>query len=505
MASEGGPCDDRRVRVGHHGLVYDEPLLFEQGSPGRVGVSLPEPGVPEVPPEELLPPGYVREEMAGFPELSENEVVRHYTRLSQWNHCIDTGFYPLGSCTMKYNPKVNDWVARLPGFSGAHPLQPEEVSQGALELMWSLERWLCEIGGMDRVSLQPAAGAHGELTGMMMIRAYHERQGNPRKKVLLPDSSHGTNPSSAATCGYEVVEVKSDERGCMTPAGVAAEMDEEVAALMVTNPNTLGLFEEDVKEVADVVHAKGGLVYCDGANLNALLGISRPGDTGVDVLHFNLHKTFSTPHGGGGPGAGPVGVKAPLVPYLPVPVVEKDGDVFRLDADMPHSIGKVRSFYGNFAVLVRAYSYIRSMGAANLRRASELAVLNANYLRVKLRSHYHIPYDRPCMHECVISDKLQRQFGVETLDIAKRLIDYGYHPPTVYFPLIVKGAMLIEPTETESVETLDGFVAAMRCIGEEAQAHPELLREAPSSPIASRLDEVGAARRLRLRWAGSDQ
>lgn len=481
-------------------MVYEEPLLFEQGSPGRVGVSLPELDVPAVLPEELLPVGYVREELAGFPEMSESEVVRHYTRLSQWNHCIDSGFYPLGSCTMKYNPKVNEVVARFDGFSKVHPLQPQELSQGALELMWLLERCLCEIGGMDRVSLQPAAGAHGELTGMMMIRAYHAELGNPRRKVLLPDSSHGTNPSSAATCGYEVVQVASDERGCMDPAAVAAQMDEEVAALMVTNPNTLGLFEESIKEVAEAVHAKGGLVYCDGANLNALLGLSRPGDAGVDVLHFNLHKTFSTPHGGGGPGAGPVGVKAPLVPFLPLPVVEKDGETFRLDTNRPRSIGRVRSFYGNFAVMVRAYAYIRSMGAAGLHRASEVAVINANYLRAKLRSHYHVPYNRPCMHECVISDRLQRQLGVQTLDIAKRLMDYGYHPPTVYFPLIVKGAMLIEPTETESKETLDGFIEAMRSIADEAKENPDLLREAPSNPIVSRLDEVRAARQLRLRW-----
>jgi glycine dehydrogenase subunit 2 len=366
--------------------------------------------------------------------------------------------------------------------------------------MYELERYLAEVSGMDRVSLQPAAGAHGELLGMMLIRAYLEARGNPRKRVLVPDSAHGTNPASSAICGYQVVQIKSGPRGHVEPQAVAEAMDEDVAAIMVTNPNTLGLFEACIAEIAKIVHGKGGQVYCDGANLNAIMGISRPGDMGIDVLQFNLHKTFSVPHGGGGPGAGPVGLKAHLAPFMPVPVVAKKGERFVLDYDLPSSVGKIRAFYGNFAALVRAYAYIRSLGPSGLRRVAEVAVINANYLMSQLKSHYHLPYDRVCKHECVFSDARQLPHQVTTLDIAKRLMDYGFHPPTIYFPLIVRGARMIEPTETETKETLDQFIAAMRRIAEEAEREPELVRSAPHKTKVSRLDEVKAARQPNLRW-----
>jgi len=492
--------------IGIHGLAFNEPLLFDQGSSGRTGCSLPEVDVPEVKTERLLPKKLLRRDIPGFPELSEVEVVRHFTRMSQWNYGVDLGFYPLGSCTMKYSPKINEEVWQLPGLSRAHPYQPESLVQGALELMYELERYLAEVSGMDRVSLQPAAGAHGELLGMMLIRAYLESKGNPRKRVLVPDSAHGTNPASSAICGYQVVQIKSGPKGYVEPQSVAEVMDEDVAAIMVTNPNTLGLFEEPIAEVAKIVHSKGGQVYCDGANLNAILGISRPGDTGIDVLQFNLHKTFSVPHGGGGPGAGPVGLKAHLAPFMPVPVVEKKGERFALNHHLPSSVGKVRAFYGNFAALVRAYAYIRSLGPSGLRRVSEVAVINANYLMSQLKSHYHLPYDKFCKHECVFSDARQVPHDVHTLDIAKRLMDYGFHPPTIYFPLIVRGALMIEPTETESKETLDQFIAAMKRIAEEAERDPELVRSAPHKTKVSRLDEVKAARQPNLRWRpkGSD-
>lgn len=485
---------------GAHGLVLDEPLIFERSVTGRKGYSLPACDVPEEDLEKLLPARLRRKELADFPEVSEVDVVRHYVRLSQGNYGIDLGFFPLGSCTMKYNPKINEDLAQLACFLLAHPYQPEELSQGLLQLMFELEGFLTEICGMDRFTLQPAAGAQGELTGLMMIRAYLKSQGEVRKKVLLPDSAHGTNPASSALCGYEVMEIPSDEQGNIDPASLERAMDDQVAALMLTNPNTLGLFERHVLALSEIVHSKGGLVYCDGANLNALLGIARPGDTGADVIQVNLHKTFSTPHGGGGPGAGPVGIKKRLEPFLPVPTVEREGERYYLDYNRPESIGKMRAFYGNFGILVRAYAYIRSMGPEQLREVSETAILNANYLMARLRRSFHLPYDRPCMHEVVLSDKHQAPKGVHTLDIAKRLMDYGFHPPTIYFPLIVKGAMMIEPTETESRESLDGFIAAMKEIAREARHDPDLLRNAPTVTRLSRLDEVEANREPKLRW-----
>ncbi len=486
--------------VGTQGLVFNEPLIFDQGSPGRVGYSLPPCDVPEKPAEALIPPHLLRGPVPGLPEVSEVDVVRHYTRMSQWNYGIDLGFYPLGSCTMKYNPRVNEDVARLPGFRQAHPYLPAEVAQGALQLLWELERDLAEISGLDRVTLHPSAGAHGELTGVMMIRAYHQAQGNPRKKILIPESAHGTNPASSALCGYQVVPIKSGPRGVVEPEAVAAAMDDEVAALMITNPNTLGLFEAHIAELARIVHGKGGQVYGDGANLNAIMGITRPGDWGVDVLQFNLHKTFSQPHGGGGPGAGPVGVRKHLAPFLPVPTVEKTKAGFAPDFDRPQSIGKVRAFAASFGVMVRAYAYIRSLGPDGLKRAAETAVLNANYLMHRLKGTYHLPYDGVCKHECVFSDARQLPHDVKTLDIAKRLMDYGFHPPTIYFPLIVAGALMIEPTETESKETLDQFIDAMEAIAREAQETPDLVRSAPHKPLISRLDETRAARQPVLRW-----
>lgn len=485
---------------GECGLVLNEPLIFERGAKGRKGYSLPRLDVERANPGKIWPAKLIRKDLEGFPEMSEVEVVRHFTHLSQWNYGVDSGFYPLGSCTMKYNPKVNEEVARLPGFAGAHPYQPEEISQGALRLMYDLQRFLAEISGLDRVTLQPSAGAQGELTGMLMIRAYLAERGNPRKKVLVPDTAHGTNPASSALCGYQVVQVKSNERGVLSPMAVEEKMDEGVAALMLTNPNTLGLFEENISQVVEIVHQKGGLVYGDGANLNALMGLARVGDMGVDVLHFNLHKTFSTPHGGGGPGAGPVGVKEHLADYLPVPVIVKEGECFRFDYARPKSIGQVRSFYGNFGVLVRAYAYILSLGSEGLRRASLVALLNANYIRARLKDHYYLPYDLPCMHECVFSDRWQSKFGVTALDIAKRLMDYGFHPPTIYFPLVVQGALMIEPTESEAKETLDQFIEAMVRIAREAETEPELVREAPHKTKIARLDEVLANRKPRLRW-----
>jgi len=490
--SEPRPCDC--VPACH------EPLIFERGAQGRKGYSLPGLDVEKARPEKIWPANYLRKDLEDFPEMSEVEIIRHFTRLSQWNYGVDSGFYPLGSCTMKYNPKVNEDMARLPGFVSAHPYQPEALSQGALQLMFELEKHLAEVSGMDGVTLQPSAGAQGELTGMLMIRAYLADQGNPRQKVLVPDTAHGTNPASSSLCGYRVVQVKSNERGVLSPENIAAKMDEDVAALMVTNPNTLGLFEENIHPIIDLVHRKGGQVYCDGANLNALMGLTRIGDMGIDVLHFNLHKTFSTPHGGGGPGAGPVGVKSHLIDYLPVPVIEKDGENYSFNYGRPKSIGKMRSFYGNFAVLVRAFAYILSMGGEGLKMASLISLLNANYIRARLKEFYHLPYDFPAMHECVFSDKLQNPFGVTALDIAKRLMDYGFHPPTIYFPLVVHGALMIEPTESEAKETLDQFIEVMIRISKEAQTDPKLLREAPHQTKVSRLDEVLANRKPKLRW-----
>ncbi len=482
------------------GLIQDEPLIFEQGGKGRKGYSLPKWDVEKADAGAFSPPSLLREEIEGFPQLSEVDVVRHFTRLSQWNYGVDSGLYPLGSCTMKYNPKVNEEVARMKGFADLHPYSPEFLCQGVLRLMGELEGFLAEVTGMDRVTLQPAAGAQGELTGMMMIRAWFKDRGEKRKKVLVPDTAHGTNLATSTIASYQVVELKSNVNGIISPDQVAQKMDEEVAAIMVTNPNTLGLVEEHLGEIAEVVHGKGGIVYCDGANLNALMGIVKLGDLGVDAVHINLHKTFSTPHGGGGPGAGPVAIKEKLSPYLPIPVIEKRGDLYRFNEDRPQSIGKVRAFYGNFGVLVRAYAYILSMGADGLRRAAEMAVLNANYLMKRLMGHYFLPYERPCMHECVFTDRFQEKHHVSTFDIAKRLIDYGYHPPTIYFPLVVKGALMIEPTETESKENIDRFAETMIEIAKEAETNPDLLREAPRRVKVRRLDEVFAARHPKLRW-----
>ncbi len=482
------------------GLIQDEPLIFERGGKGRKGYSLPRWDVAESEAKNLIPSHLLREDLEGFPQLSEVDVVRHFTRLSQWNYGVDSGFYPLGSCTMKYNPKVNEEIARMSGFANLHPYTPEDLTQGALRLMYELGDFLAEITGMDEVSLQPAAGAHGELTGIRMVKACLQARGNGRKKVLVPDTAHGTNCSTSTIASYQMVEIKSNENGVISPEKVAEQMDEEVAAIMVTNPNTLGLFEEHLAEIAEIVHRKGGFVYCDGANLNALMGIVKLGDLGVDVIHINLHKTFSTPHGGGGPGAGPVAVKKELAPYLPVPVIEKDREVYRLNDDRPHSIGKMRAFYGNFGVILKAYAYILSMGSEGLKRASEMAVLNANYLMKSLKDYYHLPYERPCMHECVFTDRFQEKYHVSTLDIAKRLIDYGYHPPTIYFPLVVKAALMMEPTETESRESLDGFIETMIAIAKEAEENPDLLRQAPQRVKVRRLDEVLAARKPKLRW-----
>jgi glycine dehydrogenase subunit 2 len=472
-------------------------LLFERGSPGRTAFFWPE----EAPPaNEYLPAALLRNEINGFPELAELETLRHFTNLSQRNFSIEGQFYPLGSCTMKYNPKLNEAVARLPGFAQIHPLAPAALLQGALGLIFELESMLAEISGMDAVSAQPAAGAQGELTGLMLVRAFLTERGNPRRKIIVPDTAHGTNPASSTLCGYDVVQITSSDRGIIEPAAVAKVMNEDVAALMITNPNTLGLFENQIQEVCAAVHEKGGLVYLDGANLNALMGIAKPGHMGVDLLHMNLHKTFSTPHGGGGPGAGPVGVKNLLREYLPGPRILKRADGYALVEELPKSVGRVRSFFGNFGVLVRAYAYIVSLGADGLEEVSRMALLNANYIRRRLEKFYAIAFEEPCMHECIFTDRLQQKNGVSTLDIAKRLLDYGYHPPTIYFPLVVHGALMIEPTETETPETLDGFVEAMIAIAQEAQVNPQLVKSAPHTTPVGRLDEARAARKPVLRW-----
>ena len=465
---------------------------------------MPPPDVPPADVAKLLGP-LARTDLPGLPEVSEVDVVRHFTRLSTWNAAVDLGLYPLGSCTMKYNPKLNERVARLPGFATAHPFSPAERVQGLLALFHTLEQLLAEISGMDRVTLQPAAGAQGELAGIMMIRAYHEARGEKRTRVLVPDSAHGTNPASAALNGYEVVSVASGEDGILHPEAVAAAMDEQVAALMVTNPNTLGLFERHIAEICEIVHAKGGLVYGDGANLNALLGIARPGDMGIDVMHMNLHKTFSTPHGGGGPGSGPVCVKKLLAPHLPVPVVVKRKDgAFAWHDEVPGTIGRLHGQHGNVGMLVRAYTYILSLGAGGLRRCSEMAVLNANYLLARLAPTFHVPYPGTVMHECVLSDRNFADTGVTTMDVAKRLIDHGYHPPTIYFPLIVPGALMIEPTESESLEGLDRFADALLEIAAEARSDPDTVRTAPHRTRLRRLDETLAARKPVLRWQPAD-
>ncbi|MBI1357432.1 MAG: aminotransferase class V-fold PLP-dependent enzyme [Acidobacteria bacterium] len=482
-------------------IVQNEPLLFERSSPGKKAYQLPELDVPEVNLASELGEENVRAEIPGFPEVSEVEVIRHFTRLSTWNYAIDLGLYPLGSCTMKYNPRVNEHVARLEGLAWAHPYQPEELSQGVLRVMWDLESFLCEICGMDAVTLQPAAGAHGELTGILAVRSYLESQGDARKVILAPDSAHGTNPATAQMCGYEVREIPSNERGLIDLEVLDKAVDDSVAALMVTNPNTVGIFEEDISKAADLLHARGAQLYMDGANMNALVGWARPGDFGVDVMHLNLHKTFSTPHGGGGPGAGPVAVKAHLEPFLPKPrVVDTGGNGYKLDYDRPQSIGRVRAFYGNFGVLVRALSYILAHGGEGLRNATADAVLNANYIRQGLADRYHLPYQGRSMHEVVFSDQKQTKQGIKTGDIAKRLIDYGFHPYTVSFPLIVHGALMIEPTETEGKGELDLFIDAMRSIADEVESAPEMVKNAPHSTRTRRVNETLAARNPIVRW-----
>lgn len=478
-------------------LGFKEPLIFDRSVKGRIGTSLPEHDVPAVLPNSILPDRLLRKTDAGLPEVSEPEVMRHFVRLSTWNFSVDHGFYPLGSCTMKYNPKINEWAARLPGFSGLHPYAPTALAQGALRLMVELEEALMEISGMAAVSLQPAAGAHGELTAMMCIRKCLEDRGNARKTVLIPDTAHGTNPATCTLNGYAVEPVRSNEKGVLDPASVAEKMNENVAALMLTNPNTLGLFETHIREVAEIVHSKGGFVFGDGANLNALMGKGRPGDFGIDAMQFNLHKTFSTPHGGGGPGAGPIGVSKELAPYLPVPRPLRQENTYVLSEDFPKSIGRVRSFFGNFGILVRAYTYIKELGGNGLSQSTEMAVLNANYLLSLLKNDFFVPVGGGrCMHECILSDKnLQAETGVSTLDVAKGLIDRGFHPPTIYFPLVVKGAMMIEPTESESKETLEEFAAALKEIKDLAVSDPDALHRAPENTRVGRLDEAEAARR----------
>jgi len=476
-----------------------EPLIFEISSEGKRAFLLPRLDVPEK--KELLEGIPVRKKIEGFPEVSEAEIVRHFTRLSQTNYCIDLGFYPLGSCTMKYNPKINEKIASIEQFVSSHPYSPQDLVQGNLEILKTAEEFFKEITGMDAFTLQPSAGAHGELTGMMLIRACLESRGDPRKIVLIPDSAHGTNPSSAHICGYRVQEIKSNENGTIDVEDLARAMTEEVASIMVTNPNTLGVFESDIKTIAKIVHSKGGFVYMDGANMNALMGICRPGDMDVDVIHLNLHKTFSTPHGGGGPGSGPVGVKRELEPFLPVPVIKRQGGSCRLIYNRPKSIGQVKGFYGNFLVIVKALAYMLSLGPQGIKEVSEIAVLNSNYIRRSLEDDYHLKYKAATLHECVFSDKNQKEHGINNIDIAKRLIDFDLHPPTMSFPLIVHGALMIEPTETESKRDLDLFVNAMKLISREAEENPDIVKSAPHKSYVRRLDETMAARHPVLKWS----
>ena len=510
-------------------LTVVEPLIFERSRPERRAVRFPhasDAARERASKQPELAASVLRTGAPRLPEVSELELLRHYNRLAHLNQAIDLNFYPLGSCTMKYNPKVNEWAARLPGLAESHPLDPEALAQGSLELMWLLAELLKEISGFGAVSLQPAAGAHGELTGMLMTRAYHHDHGDGerRTKVLVPDSAHGTNPATATMVGYQTVTIRSNERGGIDLGALREALGPDVAALMITNPSTLGIFEDQIDQVLDAVHEAGAIAYMDGANLNAILGRFRPGEAGFDVMHFNLHKTFSTPHGGGGPGAGPVGVGERLEPYLPSPMPvlaageaadvlanagagrSTDGARFALDWDRPKTIGKVRSCYGNFGMFVRAYTYIRSNGSEGLRTVSEDAVLAANYLRVRLHDVYDLPYDRLSKHEVVFSGRRQkREHGVTTLDIAKAILDHGIHPPTVYFPLIVDEALMVEPTETETLETLDHFVGVMREIAETAQTDPDAIRRAPATTPVGRLDEAAAARRPDLRYRFGDE
>jgi glycine dehydrogenase subunit 2 len=477
-----------------------EPLIFEISKAGRTGYSLPKSDVPEKNLEELIPRRCLRKTPPDLPEVSENEVVRHFVRMSSMNYHIDKGLYPLGSCTMKYNPKVNEVAASLPGYRTVHPLQPEETLQGALQLVFELGEYLREITGMKAISLQPAAGSQGELSGLLMVRAYHRKQGRQRTKILVPDSAHGTNPASVTIAGYHSVNIKSCSRGTVDLDDLKRNLDEEVAGFMLTNPNTLGIFERDILKIEKLVHDAGAVMYMDGANLNALLGITRPGDMGFDCVHINLHKTFSTPHGGGGPGSGPVAVGDRLKPFLPTPLVEKQKDGYRMVSNLPDSIGRVHSFYGNFGMLVRAYAYILMHGAEGLRQNSEDAILNANYLLSRIKDRFDLPYKETPMHEFVISGDRQRARGVRVMDIAKRLLDYGFHSPTTYFPLIVREALMIEPTETETKETLDAFAEALLKIDEETKTNPEIVLRAPHTTPVKRLDDALAARQVNVRF-----
>src|ERR1700746_2523283 len=482
----------RMTRKATRHVNQNEGLIFEKSSAGKAAWKLPPLDVPEVDTAKLLA-SQERKDLGSMPEVSEIEIIRHFTRLSTWNYAIDLGMYPLGSCTMKYNPRVNEVVARLDGLANAHPYQPERASQGALRIMKTVSDCLTEITGMDAITLQPAAGAHGELTGLLMVRAYQQSKGNPRKKILIPDSAHGTNPATAATVGYAVENLKSNAHGMVDVAALAAQQNEDVAGVMLTNPNTLGVFEQEIHKIADILHAKGGLLYMDGANMNALVGKVRPGDFGVDVMHLNLHKTFSTPHGGGGPGSGPVAVKKALEPFLPAPVVlTKSDGTLGFEYNRPQSVGRVRAFYGNFGMFVRALAYIMANGPDGLRQTTEDAVLNANYIRKGLEGSYDLPYATPSMHEVVFSDRLQAKKGVKTMDIAKRLIDYGFHPYTTAFPLIVPGALMIEPTESESKEEMDLFIDAMKSIAQEVEEDPQTALDAPPSTRVSSLEATSA-------------
>lgn len=481
---------------------YDK-LIFEISKPGRKAYMLPLLDVQEVSLENLIPKDYLSDKELNFPEVSEVDVIRHYTNLSNKNYGLDTGFYPLGSCTMKYNPKINEDVARYDGFANVHPYQSEDCVQGSLQVMHELEKSLCEIAGMDRMTLQPAAGAHGEITGIMIIKAYHENRNDvKRNKIIVPDSAHGTNPATAAMAGYSIIEIKSTKDGLVDLEALKAAVGDDTAGLMLTNPNTVGIFDRGIKEISSIVHEAGGLVYYDGANMNAIMGHARPGDMGFDVVHFNLHKTFSTPHGGGGPGAGPVGVKECLVEFLPVPMVERQEDRYLLDYNYPKTIGKVKDFYGHFGILLRAYTYILSMGSDGLKKASEMAVLNANYMAAKLKDHYSLPIETIFKHEFVLGGLKDTLSEVSTLDIAKRLLDHGYHPPTIYFPLIINQALMIEPTESESKETMDAFIDVMIQISKEAETNPTALKTAPHDTIVRRPDETKAARNPVVKYEG---
>jgi len=477
-------------------------LIFEKSVKGARAFLLPRCDIPPGAVSEEIPENFLRDDAPLLPEISEVEAVRHFTGLSRNAYGVDNGFYPLGSCTMKYNPKINEWAARLPGFAGIHPLQPEETVQGALELMFDLEGMLCEITGMDRFTLQPAAGAHGEMTGAMIIKAYHDsRKDFKRKKMIVPDSAHGTNPATANMLGFEIVQVKSDNKGLVDVENLRSLASDKIAGLMLTNPNTLGLFEENIQQIAEIIHDAGGLLYYDGANANAIIGITRPGDMGFDVCHLNLHKTFGTPHGGGGPGSGPVGVKSFLADFLPVPVIEKKDGKYVLSYDRPLSIGKVHSFYGNFGVMVKAYAYIKALGKTGIKETCQNAVLNANYVRTRLAGYYDIPYNRLCKHEFVASARKQKkENNVSALDVAKSLIDRGCHPPTIYFPLIVDEALMIEPTETETKERLDEFIKAMLAIDRDARENPDKVKAAPRTAVIRRVDESRAARQPVLKW-----